>query len=319
MNLEIPGSAVDARITAMAMFDAAGGVDLARECEANPARRVEAAELLSRFGIDDLDPRDGVESAMVAASLCRAAGSCVFPYPVVGRIMGDDQRMLGVATPGALRINHGDIGSWEIAGLKGGSVAVVAGEPIRQPLAPFVADVVPVGEITDRPEADVALWLALDAWVILGAMERALSLTVEYLPSRKQFERPLASFQALRFRVADLSVSLRGIEELAKFTVWRHFDAHGEALTDALALRVAAVEASREIFRNSHLLHGAIGFCDEHDLSFLNRHVQPHIRLPWDYHASSQLLLDQVEKHGLATLYGDFGGSAKSRIDGRMK
>ena len=42
----------------------------------------------------------------------------------------------------------------------------------------------------------------------VGAMEEALRLTTEYLKTRKQFGVPLAKFQTLTHRAADLYVSL---------------------------------------------------------------------------------------------------------------
>lgn len=308
MNIDVPDVAVDARAAAAAIIDAGGGVDIARECEADPSLREGAGALLEEFGIGDVDPRDGVDSAMVGAALCRQAGAAAFPYPVVARLLGGEGRLLALSpASGPLRINHGDIGSWEAVDLAGDCREVVGGLPIGQPLAPFVVDATVLTASARRPATDPALWLILDSWLIFGAMERALEMVREYLPDRRQFGRPLSSFQGLRFRVADLMVSLQGVEELAKYTVWSHFEAPEQALVDALALRVACQEASKTIFRESHLLHGAIGFCDEHDLSFLDRHLQPHLRLPWDLEATSSLLLAQIESRGIDTLYGRFG------------
>jgi acyl-CoA dehydrogenase len=308
VDIKVPDVAADAHEAATAIIAGAGGVDIARECEADPPRRAQAGALLEAFGIDDLDPREGIDSAMVAAALCRAAGAAAFPFPVTGRLLGDSDHMVALAPEsGAVRINHGDLGVWEVIDLQGHRHTVVGGTAIAQPLAPFLTDAVPDAELPDLPASDAALWLVLESWLIFGGIERALGLVTEYLPERRQFGKPLSSFQGLRFRVADLVVLLRGVEELAKFTVWSHFEVPEDALVDALALRIACQEASRRIFQDAHLLHGAIGFCDEHDLSFLNRHLQPNVRLPWDFEATSSLMLDQVESRGINTLYGRFG------------
>ena len=51
---------------------------------------------------------------------------------------------------------------------------------------------------------------------------------------------------------------------LAKYALWSvQAAASAEALDDALALRLAALEAAEVVFRVAHQLHGAIGFCDE--------------------------------------------------------
>ena len=58
--------------------------------------------------------------------------------------------------------------------------------------------------------------------------------------------------------------------------------ARSEALEDALALRLAAIEAAEVVFRVCHQLHGAMGFCDETTLSWVSRYSQPLRRLPLD-------------------------------------
>jgi alkylation response protein AidB-like acyl-CoA dehydrogenase len=98
---------------------------------------------------------------------------------------------------------------------------------------------------------------------------------------REQFGRPLAEFQAVRFAVADAVVALRGLSELAKFTVWRLGTAEQQARSaDALVLRLHADEVARDVLRTCHQLLGALGFCDEHDVSVIDRHLQPLLRLP---------------------------------------
>ncbi len=52
-----------------------------------------------------------------------------------------------------------------------------------------------------------------------------------------------------------------------------------EAINDALASRLAAIEAAEVVFRVCHQLHGAVGFCDETTLSWLSRYSQPLRRL----------------------------------------
>ena len=76
-----------------------------------------------------------------------------------------------------------------------------------------------------------------------------------------------------------------------------------EALDDALALRLAALEAAEVVFRVCHQLHGAVGFCDETTLSWLSRYSQPLRRLPFGLSATRDQLTRQVGRRGLAGLY----------------
>ena len=90
-------------------------------------------------------------------------------------------------------------------------------------------------------------------------------MTVDYLKVREQFGRPLGSFQALRHRVADLTVEL----DAATSTVWY---AARAAATDAPDLPVVAPlakataqDAFTHIAGEAIQLHGGIGFTWEHD------------------------------------------------------
>jgi hypothetical protein len=67
---------------------------------------------------------------------------------------------------------------------------------------------------------------------------------------------------------------------------------------------MAALEAAEIVFRVTHQLHGAVGFCDETTLSWLSRHSQPLRRLPLGLSATQDLLTSRVGRHGLLGLYG---------------
>ncbi len=75
--------------------------------------------------------------------------------------------------------------------------------------------------------------------------------------------------------------------------------APSEALDDALALRLAAIEAAEVVFRVCHQLHGAVGFCDETTLSWLSRYSQPLRRLPLGLSATRDELTRRLGRRGL--------------------
>ena len=70
------------------------------------------------------------------------------------------------------------------------------------------------------PAADVNLHLVLGSWRILGAVQQSLRIVSDHVRARIQFGKPLADFQAVRFAVADAAVGVRGLHELAKFTIY---------------------------------------------------------------------------------------------------
>jgi alkylation response protein AidB-like acyl-CoA dehydrogenase len=72
---------------------------------------------------------------------------------------------------------------------------------------------------------------------------------------------------------------------------------------DALVLRLKAADTARQVFRTAHQLLGALGFCDESDVSVLDRHTQPLIRLPVGTEVLAIRLLPAVRGGGLETLF----------------
>ena len=110
---------------------------------------------------------------------------------------------------------------------------------------------------------DLALALVLPCWTLLGMLDRAIDLTREYVLARKQFGQPLSAFQGVQFQLTDAEVERSGLDMLAKYALWSIQAGRREAAADALALRMAAIEAAEIVFRVAHQLHGAMGFCDE--------------------------------------------------------
>ncbi|MBV8964997.1 MAG: acyl-CoA dehydrogenase, partial [Mycobacteriaceae bacterium] len=150
--------------------------------------------------------------------------------------------------------------------------------------------------------ADVALGLVLPCWTLLGMLDRAIELTVAHVRLRKQFGQPLASFQGVQFQLTDAEVERSGLDMLAKYALWSV--GSDDALDDALALRLAALEAAEVVFRVCHQLHGAVGFCDETTLSWLSRYSQPLRRLPLGLSATRDYLTHRLGRRGLTGLYG---------------
>jgi alkylation response protein AidB-like acyl-CoA dehydrogenase len=123
-------------------------------------------------------------------------------------------------------------------------------------------------------QAEAALLRALDEAAIVVAAElagvarEALAMTIRYMKTRVAFGRPIANFQALQHRLADLAVH----QDLAG-AVLQAALATADAAPDAAALRLAAgrakarcSEAAVEITRGAVQLHGGIGFTDECDI-----------------------------------------------------
>jgi alkylation response protein AidB-like acyl-CoA dehydrogenase len=98
----------------------------------------------------------------------------------------------------------------------------------------------------------------------VGAMDAAIAQTVSYLNLREQFGRRLATFQALRHRVADMFVLQREAAALALLAA-RSFEPSGHAdRAEAVAAAKAYVgEEGRRVAEEAVQLHGAIAITDE--------------------------------------------------------
>ena len=312
MNPLLPEEAVEFGAAATKAFVALGGVDAARRAEEDPSvRSTEVAGSLAALGIDELDPRDGGDSLAAAAVLCEAAGRVALPYPVPAALLRDgDGRPFAVVPDSAARVDHGDLfPEWRVASIAtGGHLASASGPRLATRLGPFVTDLTVSGP-ADNTHEEPQLHVALTAWSVLGTVERAIELAVEHVNGRIQFGKPIATFQAVQFQLADCAVAAAGLRELASFTLWR-IDAADEARPDVLALRVHAIDVARQVLRTCQQLHGAAGVCDEYDISVLTRLVQPALRLPWSAERTASLLAESIQRDGFDGLFPHGGAVA---------
>jgi alkylation response protein AidB-like acyl-CoA dehydrogenase len=129
---------------------------------------------------------------------------------------------------------------------------------VRIPPAPgfTLAEDAAASDLADAVRANMLLMLAADA---LGGAEAALAMTVDYLKVRRQFERPLAMFQALKHRCADLRTAI----SLADALLWQGA-ATGPTLRQAGALKAQACRVYKQVAEEAIQLHGGIGLTHEH-------------------------------------------------------
>ncbi|MFJ4832400.1 acyl-CoA dehydrogenase family protein [Streptomyces sp. NPDC088747] len=100
----------------------------------------------------------------------------------------------------------------------------------------------------------------------VGAADRVLERTVEYVRQREQFGRAIGSFQAVKHRLADVYVAVQAARSAAYYAAWAAgagADAGGERV-GGLAL-AQALEALRTAASEGIQLHGGIGFTWEHE------------------------------------------------------
>ncbi|MFI5507870.1 acyl-CoA dehydrogenase family protein [Mycobacterium sp. NPDC051804] len=109
---------------------------------------------------------------------------------------------------------------------------------------------------------------------IVGALDSVFTMTVAWARDRHSFGRPLASYQALKHRFADLKTQLEACRAIAARAA-RDVGAR----TDTAALTVSAAKAyigeySVAIVQDCIQLHGGIGVTWEHDLHLFLRRIE---------------------------------------------
>jgi hypothetical protein len=305
MLTRLPSDVVAFGASARDRFAALGGVGLALRAETDPAARAAAGEALAELGAWDIDVRADADELLAAAELCRVAGTVVLPYPLIEQLLAVEGNRLALVDPRRPRIDHGDLdGGWLAADLDGNTRSAVTATRRPAKLGPFVTRAELDAESAPVPLGDVDRHLVLGSWRLLGGVDAALALVTEHIKVRKQFGQALAEFQTVRFALADAVVAQRGLEELVKYTTWRLGVATPVARhADAIALRLHADEVATQVLRCCHQLLGAIGFCDEHDVSVLDRHMQALLRLPHSAEALAERLVPAVSAGELESLF----------------
>lgn len=120
------------------------------------------------------------------------------------------------------------------------------------------------------PEAHLAV--AADC---LGAANAALELTIEYMKMRRQFDRPIAMFQALKHRAADMKARVAVAEAL----LWNRVRDDAATLVQCAAAKTLAAEAFAFVTEEAIQLHGGIGLTEEHPIHRFMKRAMLNLQL----------------------------------------
>lgn len=120
------------------------------------------------------------------------------------------------------------------------------------------------GDAADAIEAAIDAGIAAHCAEAAGAVEALLAHTADHLRTRRQFGAPLAKFQVLQHRVADLAIALEQLKSMACVAAMAVAD--GDAAQRRRLVSAAKVLAS-QLGRQAGLaaiqMHGAMGMTDE--------------------------------------------------------
>jgi alkylation response protein AidB-like acyl-CoA dehydrogenase len=118
--------------------------------------------------------------------------------------------------------------------------------------------------------AEIVAWIELRATAALcalavGVCSEALRLTAEYTKTRKQFDQPIATFQAVGQRAADAFIDTEAVRLTALLAAWR-IDAGLPAEAAVAAAKYWAAVGGSRVVRAAQHLHGGIGVDREYPL-----------------------------------------------------
>lgn len=123
-------------------------------------------------------------------------------------------------------------------------------------LAEAPAELVAEGHDSLRWAYDVAV--ATQCAVATGVCAEALRLTSEYTKERKQFDVPIASFQAVAHRAADAYIDVEGIRLTARQALWR-LSVDMPASAEVATAKFWAAWGGQRVVHTAQHLHGGVG------------------------------------------------------------
>ena len=182
--------------------------------------------------------------------------------PLVFRLLGETGAHAPVLNDVVLRAAGRDGGGTVPLPYAGGSWIVW--ERTNQP-STALGDDLPIHRVAQGDSVPVAAGRHALGWWLVGAGRAMLALARQHALDRAQFGRPVASFQAIRHRLAETLVAIEGAEGTLVAAA-----AEPDDLSFLLA-KAAAGQAALTASRHCQQVLGGIGFTAEHEL---HRHIK---------------------------------------------
>lgn len=114
-----------------------------------------------------------------------------------------------------------------------------------------------------------------------GGCEHALDITVQYSKDREQFDKPLASFQALSHYMADAKTALDGSKVLSYEAAWAHANGKPETAKLAAMAKLFACNSYRDTTAMAQQIFGGVGFTLEYEIQLYFRRAK-QLQISWN-------------------------------------
>ena len=122
-------------------------------------------------------------------------------------------------------------------------------------------------------EHGVDIGIAATCAEAVGAMDKTVAITAEYMNTRKQFGVVISSFQALRHRMADVKMQLELARSMSYYAALK-FNAPAAERRAAMArAKYQLGNSMRFVGQQAVQLHGGIGVTDEYIVSHYFKHL----------------------------------------------
>jgi len=149
-----------------------------------------------------------------------------------------------------------------------------------QPLAELVFDQADAEKLAGDIDAIAAISKIYDRAAVLlsfeqiGGCDAALNMAKEYTSARYAFGRQVASFQAIKHKLADMFVAKELARSNAYYGAWALSVDADELPLSAATARVSAIDAYYECSKENIQAHGGMGFTWEFDCHLYYRRAQ---------------------------------------------
>jgi alkylation response protein AidB-like acyl-CoA dehydrogenase len=159
--------------------------------------------------------------------------------------------------------------SWVLVELGGAEVsAVPMWDRTREVIDVRLTDATPIAVLPDAVATHAALTRGMALAVAadsVGAAHCIAERTITYMKTREQFGQPIAGFQALKHRVADLATKLAVADEMVRHALQRAAGGEADADIWASLAKSEVTEACVFITTDCVQLHGGVGFTWDFD------------------------------------------------------
>ncbi len=156
------------------------------------------------------------------------------------------------------------------------SIAPMSGMDFTRELYSVRLNSTPAEKLGNAAGLPKALDIATAALVaeMVGGMQRTLDITVEYAKTRKQFGKPIGTFQAVQHPCADMYIETESSRSAAYYAAWALEENAPDAAAAVSIAKMYASDACRTVGNRGIQVHGGMGFTWENDLHLYYRRAK---------------------------------------------